>query len=101
MVLDRYQYNSYFMSDNFMSILPAKHNIHTHVCLLPGRPEEGVYSLELELWKIVSTVWELNPGPLQKQQALLTAELHLPTPPRGFLNLRKLESHTAKFKSQI
>lgn len=47
------------------------------------RSEEGIRSLELELWMVVNhhECWEQNPGPLREQQVLfLTTELSLSFP---------------------
>jgi hypothetical protein len=49
------------------------HVYHVHAWCL-RRPEGGVGSPEL------SGCWKSNPGPLQKQQALLAADPPAPTP---------------------
>ena len=48
---------------------------HMHAWCL-RRPAEDIGSLGLELQMLVSAIrcWELNPGPLEEQQVLLTNE---------------------------
>ena len=67
----------FFFIFTCMGVLPAWMSVHHMHAWCPSRPEEGIRCPGTEVtdcWKQPCVCWDLNPGPLQKEQGLLTAE---------------------------
>lgn len=61
----------------------------SYMCLVPWKLEDGVGSLGTRIiggCHLLHGCWELNPGPLQEQNALLTTEPEPFHQPRGSLD---------------
>lgn len=73
--------SSFYIYILYMSFLPAY--ICMYITSVPGDcggQNKEPDPRELELWVVSGGCWELNSGPLQKQQVLLTPN-HLSSPP--------------------